>query len=163
MPQTLPAFLRKRAEQSLAYLCREAGAVGQEDAFRGCCQNWPDQKWGIGQNGTVAGIVYHVAAWKQLTLPMFPPNGKALTRADFNAAAAPGANDWPGIVNWLTRIGADWNAALAALSDAEFDAEREWEDGVRITLTQFVTEMIQHDVQHAAQIEYLRQMYAADV
>jgi hypothetical protein len=162
MPHTLQAFLRKQAERNLAYLLREAEAVSEVDAFRGRRPDWPDQKWGIGQDGSIAGIAYHVAAWKQLTLPLFAPDGKAFTRADFDAGTAPGRDNWPGIVNWLRQIGTDWNAALGTLPDADFDAERKWDGGARITISQYVSEMIQHDVQHAAQIEYLRQVYAAD-
>ena len=76
MPESLTAYLKHRAERSLVYLLREAEAVGEVDAFRGRRADWPDQPWGIGQDGSIAGIVYHVAAWKQLALPMFARNGK---------------------------------------------------------------------------------------
>jgi len=160
MPPTLPEFLRKQAERSLAYLQREAAAVSVEDAFRGRRNNWPDQKWGIGQDGSIAGIVYHVAAWKQLTLPVFAPDGTPLSRADFDPSTAPDQNDWPALLAWLSQIGADWNSALAAVPDAELDAIRGWE-GASLPLARIVTEMVQHDIQHAAQIEYLRQLYAS--
>ena len=156
----LPAFLKKRAQRSLAYLLREAEAVSPKDAFRFRRDDWPDQKWGIGQDGSIAGIVYHVAAWKQLTLPILAPHGKALSRGDFDPETAPSPTDWAAVCHWLRQVGTKWNAAVDALPDAEFDATREWEGGSEITLTDYIIEMIQHDVQHAAQIEYLRQFYS---
>jgi len=161
MPESLPIYLKRRADRSLNYLLRQAEAVSAEDALRGRRDDWPDQPWGIGQDGSIAGIVTHVAAWKQLTLPLFQPNGKAGGRADFDTATPPDPNDWPALLDWLRRIGREWNSALEALTDAEFDSLRDWE-GTQISIAQFASEMIQHDVQHAAQIEYLRQLYAAD-
>ena len=162
MPESLPAFLKRRADRSLNYILRQAEAVSIEEAFRGCSANWPDQPWGIGQDGSVAGIVYHVASWKQLTLPLFEPNGEALTRADFDPTAAPDPKDWQALLRWLRRIGVEWNTALNALAETEFDCLKDWEGGAQMSIAQYASEMIQHDVQHAAQIEYLRQLYTSD-
>ena len=158
MPETLPSFLKRRAGRSLAYMLRQVEAVSAEEAIIGRRDDWPDQPWGIGQDGSISGIVYHVAAWKQLTLPLFEPDGKAFGRADFDPAAAPSADDWPALIDWLRRIGEEWNLALETLTESDFDSLRDWE-GAQMTVTQFVAEIIQHDVQHAAQIEYLRQSY----
>ncbi len=160
MPQSLPDYLRKRATRSFRYLREQIQDVTPEQALAFGAANWPGQPYGIGQNGSIAGIVYHVAAWKQLTLPLFLPDGKAGGIADFDAGAAPDSSDWPGIVAWMERIGADWQAQLQQLPDAEFEAERDWE-GATISLTDYVSEMLQHDIQHAAQIEYLRQRLLA--
>jgi hypothetical protein len=159
VPQTLPAFLVDRARRSLAYLLREAEAVTTEQALLGRRADWPDHPWGIGQDGSIAGIVYHVAAWKQLTLPILQPGGRSRGRADFDPSTAPRPDDWPALLAWLRSSGVEWAAALEALPDTEFHSTREWEDGAPITLAQFIAEMIDHDVQHAAQIEYLRQLY----
>ena len=159
VPDSLPAFLKSRAERSLRYLLREARAVGPSDALRGRRSDWPVQPWGIGQDGSIAGIVYHVAAWKHLSLSLLSPGGQALPRAAFDASAAPAADDWPALLDWLAAIGAEWNAALSALSEDEFRSPREWEGGKPLSVADFAYEMIQHDVQHAAQIEYLRQLY----
>ena len=158
LPETLPDFLKRRAGRSLAYILRQVEAVSAEEALIGRYDNWPDQPWGIGQNGSIAGIVYHVAAWKQLTLPLFDPDGKALGRADFDPASAPNPDDWPALVDWLRRTGKAWNLALESVNESDFDSLRDWE-GTQMTITQFAAEMIQHDVQHAAQIEYLRQSH----
>lgn len=156
MLDTLPSFLRSRAARSLRYIIEQTRDLTTAQALRYAVPAWPDQPWGIGQNGSIAGIVYHVAAWKQLTLPLFDSEGVAGGRADFNPDNAPAPTDWPGVAAWLEQVGAQWNARLNSLPDAEFDAERTWA-GVTISLTKYVAEMLEHDIQHAAQIEYLRQ------
>ena len=161
MPESLPAFLKRRAERSLAYLLRQALSVSVEEAHWGRRANWPEQPWGIGQDGSIAGIGYHVAAWKQLSLPVFQAGGRMLLRTDFKPADAPDRDDWPAILLWLGSIGAEWNQSLHALPDDEFDAVREWE-GAQLTISQIAFELIQHDVQHSAQIDYLIQQFAAD-
>ena len=160
MPQSLPDFLKKRAARSLRYIIEQTRDLTPAQARRYADGDWPDQPWGIGQNGSIAGIVYHVAAWKQLTLPLFEMDGTAGGREDFDPSAAPDPDDWPGIVAWLEHIGAQWNERLEALPDAAFDEEREWA-GVTISLTKYVAEMLEHDIQHASQIEYLRQRMRA--
>src|SRR5262245_15663768 len=108
MTETLPAFFKRRAERSYRYLLEQIENLTPEEALRNRRQDWPDHKWGLGQNGSIAGIVYHVAAWKQMTLPVFAPGGRARTREEFDPATAPALEDWPGIVAWLKQVGGDW-------------------------------------------------------
>jgi hypothetical protein len=159
--ETLPAFLKRRAERSLRYLLEQMEGLSQEEALRDRRANWPGQRWGIGQDGSIAGIVYHVAAWKQMTLPQLTPGGKALTQEEFASEMTPNREDWPGVVAWLRQIGAAWNAELARLPEPMFEEMRDWE-GMTLTLGKIITEIIEHDIQHAAQIEYLRQRQAAE-
>jgi hypothetical protein len=160
MPETLPAFVKTRAERSFRNLLKQIEGLTAEEARRGSLPNWPGHRWGIGQNGSIAGIVFHVAAWKQLTLPLLS-GGKARTQEadDFDAAPAP--DDWPGLVAWLQQVGEAWNAALSRLPEADFDTPTEWE-GMTLTLARIITEMYEHDIQHAAQIEFLRWRWHAE-
>ncbi len=160
MPETLTEFVKRRAERSYRYLLRQIEGLTPEEALQDRRPAWPDQRWGIGQNGSIAGIIYHVAAWKQMTLPLFAPGGQALTREEFAATGAPALDDWPGLVAWLRQVGDAWNAELARLPDAAFDDLREWE-GTTLPLIRLVVEMYEHDIQHAAQIEYLRERHKA--
>ncbi|HLK57365.1 MAG TPA: DinB family protein [Chthonomonadaceae bacterium] len=156
MAETLPTFLKRRAERSYRYLREQIEGLTAEEALTHYRADWPDHRWGIGQNGSIAGIVYHVATWKQLTLPVFAPGGRTLTREEFDVNAAPAPDDWAGITAWLEQIGDTWGRTLAALPDPAFDETRLWE-GHSLPLSSFVVEMLEHDIQHAAQIEYLRQ------
>jgi hypothetical protein len=153
--ETLPTFIKRRAERSFRYLLEQIEGVTEAEALQGRRSDWPDHRWGIGQDGSIAGIVYHVAAWKQMTLPLFQPGGRALERPEFDPSQAPSPNDWPGIVTWLKKVGTEWNTGLAELSEANFEEPRAWE-GTTLPLGRFCIELYEHDVQHAAQIEYLR-------
>jgi hypothetical protein len=154
--ELLSTFLKRRAERSYTHLLAQIDGLSAEKALAGRRPDWPDHRWGIGQNGSIAGIVYHVAAWKQMALPVFQPGGRPLSRAEFDAEAAPALDDWAGIQAWLKQVGMAWRAELAALADAAFDAEIVWE-GVAFPMAKFIAEMYEHDLQHASQIEYLRQ------
>ncbi|HZP80752.1 MAG TPA: DinB family protein, partial [Chthonomonadaceae bacterium] len=95
-----------------------------------------------------------------LTLPLLS-GGKARTQEEFDFASVPAPDDWPGLVAWLQQIGAEWNAALTRLPEAAFDTPTEWE-GMTLTLARIITEMVEHDIQHAAQIEFLRWRWHAE-
>lgn len=155
--EQLATFLKYRAERSYRHLLAQIEGLPAEEALAGSRPDWPDHRWGIGQNGSIAGIVYHVAAWKQMSLPVFRPGGRPLLRAEFDADMAPALDDWQGIQAWLKQAGMAWSAELAALQAEAFDTELVWE-GITLTMAKFVAEMYEHDIQHAAQIEYLRQL-----
>lgn len=154
--ETLATFLKKRTERSYRNLLQQIQGLSTEEALAGSRSNWPDHRWGVGQNGSIAGIVYHVAAWKQMALPLFEPGGRPLSREEFDTDVAPAPDDWLGIQAWLKQVGMAWNAEVAALSEEAFDLTITW-DGFSFTLAKFVAEMYEHDIQHASQIEYLRQ------
>ncbi len=156
MHETLPDYLKKRVERSFRHLLLQVESVPEEDAFRFRYPDWAPHRWGIGQDGSIAGIVYHVAAWKAMTLPVFLPGGRVYGLPDFDRAAAPDPGDWTGIKKWLLEVGTAWNAAVEALSDSDFDIIHEWE-GATMPLSLLITEIMEHDIQHASQIEYLRQ------
>ncbi len=161
MPQSASEFLKGRAVRSFRYLLREAESVSAEEARRYARPDWPPHRFGIGQDGSIAGIVYHVAAWKEVTLPLLAQNGPILPIEEFDRRAAPASDDWMGLLAWLKRVGSAWNETALALPDSAFDDRRNW-GSETITLTEYIAEMIEHDTQHAAQIEYLRQQIKAD-
>lgn len=156
---SLPELLRARAAKSLRYILREADGVMPEYAFCGRAAIWPDQPYGICQDGSIAGIIGHVAAWKQMTLPMFTPAGAPIPRTAFRIADHADMDDWGSILAWLHHVGAEWQAALTNMADTDFGTIRSWE-GSEIIVHDFVYEMLMHDAQHAAQIEYLRVLYS---
>ena len=159
MDIALATFLKNRAERSYHNLVAQIEGLSAEAALAGSRSDWPDHRWGIGQNGSIAGIVYHVAAWKQLGLPVFQPERRPLLRADFDSDTAPALDDWQGIQTWLNQVGMAWNTELAALPSEAFDILVRWEGTeASIPLAKFIAEMYEHDIQHAAQIEYLRQL-----
>lgn len=161
MQEGVNAFLRRQTERSYRDLWKQVEAVPPEIALADRHPNWPEQTWGIGQDGSIAGIVYHVAAWKQLTLPLFAPGGKARSQEEFDCEAAPARDDWPSLVAWLREVGTAWNAAVARLPDEAFAEILEWA-GESFTLAEILWHTLAHDIQHAAQLEYLLQKHRAD-
>ncbi len=155
----LAGLLQERSARKYRAFLKEIEAVHAEQALRFARPDWPDHRWGFGQNGSIAGIVYHVAAWKQLALPALRGDAPR-TRQEFDPAHAPAPTDWAGLVVWYRQIGAEWIAQTAPLTDQDFEKSLPWE-GHTITLAELVMEIIDHDIQHASQIEYLRQLIAA--
>lgn len=161
MKDGLPDFLKQRGGKAYRYLLKEIEGVTAEQALAGRRPHWTSHRWGVGQNGSIAGIVYHVAAWKSMTLGRFDPESQTLETVAFDVASAPSPDDWEGVVSWLKTAGDQWNEALQSLPDAEFDREKVWE-GNSLAISEFVAEMYEHDIQHASQIEYLRQTLKVD-
>ena len=124
--ETLANFIKKRAEHSYGYLLAQIESLSPEEALAGSRSDWPDHRWGVGQNGSIAGIVYHVAAWKQLTLPLFQPGGRPLNREEFDTDAAPALDDWQSIRAWFKQVGMAWRAELAELPVEAFDTSITW-------------------------------------
>ena len=161
MTVSFAAFLRGRADRSYRALLKEIDGVSQQDAERFSSSGWPDHRWGVGQNGSIAGIVYHVAAWKQMTLPVFSLAGSPLSRDQFDASAAPALSDWKALEVWITEVGDAWNRAMLAMPDLELESTRIWE-GQTLPVWSFIVEMYEHDIQHASQIAYVKQLIAVD-
>ena len=90
--ETLANFIKKRAEHSYGYLLAQIESLSPEEALAGSRSDWPDHRWGVGQNGSIAGIVYHVAAWKQMTLPLFQVGDQV--RAGMAVAQIPDMRNW---------------------------------------------------------------------
>lgn len=159
MPETLPDFLRRRAVRACRAFHKELLRVTPAQASADANPNWQTHPWGIGQNGSIAGIVYHVTAWLELTLPAL--RGGTLKRGtEFDPASAPSAEDWDAIRAWFVRTSEEWTNALAALPDADFDRELSWE-GDTLTVAQYVVEMYEHFIYHDGQVQYLKQKHAS--
>lgn len=160
MPATLPKFLKQRTVRACRYFQKEIGSVTTEEAFRDTASNWQPHKWGIGQNGSLAGIVYHVTAWLVLSLPVLQ-GGNPLAVTDFADDAAPSQDDWQGIRQWFDTTAAIWTQALTELPEVEFDRSLEWE-GQTITVAECLVDLYEHFVYHDGQIQYLKQKHLAD-
>ncbi len=156
MAEKLVDFLKKRATRSFRDILREVEGLTPEQALHGRSKNWPSQKWGVGQDGSIAGIVYHVAAWKQMSLKILDPTISVVQSELFDLASAPSPDDWEGILRWLRSIGEEWNAAIQNLPPEEFDVRKVWEDESML-ISDYIAHLYEHNLQHASQIEYLKQ------
>ncbi len=160
MPETLPDFLKRHTVRACHAFQKEIESVTSEEAFCDTAANWEPHRWGIGQNGSLAGIVYHVTAWLMLTLPALC-GGDPLQGTNFDPASAPASNDWQGIRSWFNMTALLWTNALTALPDAEFDRSLTWE-GHTLTIAEYLVDMYEHFTYHDGQIQYLKQKHLAD-
>ncbi len=153
-------FLKYRHRRASQYFLGEAQKISVVHAFQYAEANWPTHNWGIGQNGSAASIVYHVAAWRQLTLPVL--NGAAtMKRAeDFMPQDAPSTNDWFQILQWAVDETARWAAALDTLAQSQLERKVDWGADGSPEVASVIWSIIEHDIQHASQLEYLQQRIA---
>lgn len=124
----------------------------EAQASEGARPDWRRYRWGSGLDGSVAGLVWHVALWKQnlaqgLQTGAFPPE---------ESITPPGVG-WQSLRDWLADGQARLETALARLSEAELAEPREWE-GITAPLARLLSYMSEHDYYHAGQIELLRQL-----
>lgn len=154
-------LLRAQAERCLRKLLEEIAEISEEEAFRDRHPHWPGQRWGFGQDGSIAGIVRHVAYWKQRSLSCLSFPASEADAQKSGACVDSGEEDWSRLRESLRAVGKQWNAGLRAAPDSAFAQEHLWE-GQPWRLGDIVLHLIEHDIQHAAQIAYLRQRHRAE-
>lgn len=160
LPATLLLFLKQRAAYCNRHFLRAIGDVSEAEAALDRNPHWPDHRWGIGQDGSMAGIVYHVAAWKEMTLPLLTPGDQSISREELEARSLPPVADWQGVCNWYVHVSARWQETIDRMPDSLFSEMIVWE-GQPWAIGAIIAEIIEHDVQHASQIDYLRQRHKA--
>lgn len=158
LPTTLPLYLKQHAAQQTRRFLEIVADVSPEQATADRDPHWPTQRWGIGQDGSILGIVCHVAAWKEITLSLLTPDRKPISREELEARPLP--SEWSDVCAWYTQISREWSKALDAMPEAQFSESIVWE-GQFWPLGAMIAEIIAHDVQHSAQIEYLLQRHKA--
>lgn len=150
--QTLREHLRWQLRSG--YRSMEAAIEGLTEAraLEEARADWRRYRWGSGLDGSIAGIVWHVALWKQNF-------AQGLETGEFPAEASlkPPATDWPSLTAWLTEGQARLAGAVERLSEADLAEPRQWE-GMTRPLARLLSYIIEHDFYHAGQIELLRQL-----
>lgn len=128
--------------------------AGEAEAFR--LANWPHHSDWSGEDGSISGIVFHVAAWKQA----YAEGLECGTWGD-EKALQPETDTWLGRVAWLNE-GHD-RLVCALRRHEEDECSSVLINDRPYTLPDiFLDAMAHHDVYHAAQVNYLRQRYAAE-
>ncbi len=159
--EDLPSFLKRRSERAFSYLCSELESISPESALVHRRPDWPGQPWGVGQDGSIAGIARHVGAWKLSALPLLTPEGEAGSLAETDLKSIPDPASWPDVLTWLRATGAECSARIRGLSNEDMEATRRWE-GEEMSVLKIVITLYEHDIQHAAQVEYLSQRLLAE-
>ena len=150
---SLGEFLKARVRKNQSKIPELVNNIPRKIAYIGSRIDWPEQNWGVGQNGSIAGIVYHLALWKQLTLPALT-GGELITLSQADLSQYPSRSHWRELVDWHDEVSYSWRYALDTISEEELDKPVEWE-GKTYPLYELVSHIIDHDIQHLSQIEYL--------
>lgn len=161
MAPTLLEFLKAESQKAYQNFKKQIVGLSEEQAFRYAHPHWPNHPWGIGQNGSIAGIVYHVAAWKECLLPALSSR-QGFSPAQVADKLPPLYSSWSTISTWYERVGQEWCSQLSAVQEPELDSLCAFPEEEAIPLYKLIKEIMLHDVQHASQIEYLRQRILAE-
>lgn len=151
MPLSLHDHLRRRLPAAYRQLSRAFAGVADADAAAGARGDWQQYRFGVGLDGSIRGIILHVAAWKRaaaegLESGSFPPVEEAL----------PEALNWEELLGALGREQARLEATLEKLAPEDLEREVVWE-GQPMTTAEVFTHLLEHDQYHAGQINLLRQ------
>jgi uncharacterized damage-inducible protein DinB len=149
---TLREHLERQLRGGYRAMVRAIEGLTEGQAREGGQADWRRYRWGSGLDGSIAGIVWHAALWKQnfaqgLETGEFPPE----------ASLAPPGTDWESLQAWVVEGQTRLERAFERLSEAELAEPREWE-GMTEPLARLFSYIIEHDFYHAGQIELLRQL-----
>ena len=148
---TLYAYLLDRLGHAHRALMRALDGVSEADAFRGASENWRRYRYGTGLDGSIAGIVWHVAAWRHVAADGV--EGGVFPDAE---AVLPHDSGWTGRLAWLESGHARMVRALEELPPERLDEMVQW-DEFRMPLHEVFSHMIEHDHYHAGHINLLLQ------
>ena len=149
---SLREHLREQLRRSYRGLLRSVKGLTEAQACEGVREDWQRYRWGSGLNGSIAGIVWHAALWKQNLA-----QGVETGAFPSEESLSPPGREWPALLEWLANGQTRMERALDLLTDTELVEVREWE-GMTAPLFRLISFLIEHDFYHAGQIELLRQL-----
>jgi uncharacterized damage-inducible protein DinB len=148
---TLHQHLERRIAASYRQLRRSLEGLTEQEARHGASRRWRRYRFGTGLDGSIAGIVWHVAAWKHvladgLDSGVFPDV----------EAVLPHEAGWAGLVAWLEGGHVRLLRALEEARPEELDRTLSLE-GESLAVHELIAVVIEHDQYHAGQANLLRQ------
>jgi uncharacterized damage-inducible protein DinB len=153
---TIHAFLKHRLDHAYRELERSLAGVDDVEARWGADPHWRRFRHGAGLDGSIQGIVRHVAAWKHVVSDGLDSGTDAFPDAE---AVLPHEEGWAGLRAWL---GSGQMRLLRDLGEIAPDGlERTVTlEGESLPLHALFALMLEHDHYHAGQINLLRQQFA---
>jgi uncharacterized damage-inducible protein DinB len=134
----------RRFEESLE-------GLSEEEAVLDTDPSWRRYEHGDGLDGSIRGIVRHVALWKQIAADglasgVFPePSSRAWPE------------EWTALVAWLEEGQRRLIATAAEISPEALEEEVVWL-GHRMSRATLIGNMTEHDQYHAGQVNLIRQL-----
>ena len=150
---SLHDYLKARTAAAYRQLATSLRGLTPAYAQRGADPQWRPYRHGIGLDGSIAGIVRHVATWKHaaaegVACGVFP---------DAEGLQPPGP-EWADLRAWLDEGQSRLVKALEALRPEDLERLVQWE-GQALPLLHVFTHLIEHDQYHAGQVNLLRQQW----
>lgn len=148
---TLRDYVLRRAGKAYRRFEESLEGLSGEEAALDADPDWRRYEHGDGLDGSIRGIVRHVALWKRIA-------AEGLVSGVF---PEPGALPWPGewapLLAWLAEGQQRLTEAATGLSPEALDEEAVWL-GYRMTRATLIGNMTEHDQYHAGQVNLIRQL-----
>ena len=148
---SLKEYLRLQLGHGYRAFTETLRDLTEEQARAGASPDWKRYRYGVGLDGSIAGIVWHVAVWKHVAADGI--EGGAFPDAE---ALLPHGFGWSGQLEWLASGHARVLRALDELPSAEMERRVTLEDET-LPLFALFGILIEHDHYHAGQVNLLRQ------
>lgn len=146
----LHEHLRRAQARAYRQLARSLDGLSDEDAARGADPGWRTYRFGVGLDGSIRGIVRHVALWKGSA-------ADGLASGAFPSSTEASLPDgWPDLLCRLEEGHCRLSRALEALAPADLELRVTWE-GESMRLADLFAHLAEHDLYHAGQVNLLRQ------
>jgi uncharacterized damage-inducible protein DinB len=146
-------YLTARTHSAWRQLRESLEGLGEPQATAGVHPDWPGSRFGVGLNGSIAGIVRHLTAWKQAAA------GAAEGYFPHADPARLEALEWTQLLMELNTAHAAVEQALEACPDTALETQVMWE-GHSMPLWKVFSHLLEHDHYHAGQINLIRQHQA---
>lgn len=132
-------------------LRRSLEGLTPEQAAEGTVPGWKQFQFGVGLDGSIQGMVRHVAVWKHAA-------AVGLATGEFpEATTLRWPAEWPDLLVWLEEGQQALEELLAGMKASELLEPVSWE-GEELTRSGVLTLVLEHDHYHAGQVNLLRQM-----
>lgn len=149
----LAEYLERQLGHAYRQLAKTLEGVTAGESGTSADPQWRRYRFGTGLDGSIAGIVWHVAAWKHVIADGL--EGGGFPDAD---AVLPHGSGWAGLQEWLgaghARLARVYTENAAAAGWLEHQVVLE---GEPLTIAELFTIVIEHDHYHAGQVNLLRQ------
>jgi uncharacterized damage-inducible protein DinB len=155
--ETIKKWLLRLSEARFREMLETLEGVTEEAAYADRRPDWPGHNNHVAQDGSIAGIAHHVAAWKQAFLEYL--RGRYV---DYRTVG-PANPTFAELLAWLRQAGQEWLAEAAAVPESELEKPLDlpglpghapW-----YTPLNMIQEMLDHETEHLGQINYLREAH----
>lgn len=147
----LRSYLLERLDHGQRSLEDALEGVTDVQARAGADPQWKRYRFGVGLDGSIAGILHHVAAWKHAIADGLEGGGFPDVTALY-----PHDSGFEGLRYWLSSGHARIQRSLERMRPETLDRRLVLE-GESLTVAQLLSIVIEHDHYHAGQINLLRQ------